>query len=996
MGRVPRSLRATPNELGPRQLVPQPNLNSVRFQHAGQRSVRPVATLTDRMTNLHRLMATLLIVAALTTGPGASRGAAVSCGNSAQPTMSVYLPNITKMLGGPDGWVTPFIVQNVGTVATTLEISFYRFSDGALLACRQVPNLRPGTSFADFPNNDTDLPADTQFSVVVRSFGAAIVSVVNEHQGLSTPVRNEALSYVGLSSGANTLALPYVAKLVNGWLVTFVVQNLGPSNANVTARFTSYDGTKTAIVSRLIGPGASRFVDPRVEPALVAGTEYSVTLTADQPIAAIANAHNDAAGVPAPMGFSYNAVATTPLPQVYVPSVARNADGIARTTRVVVQNTGAFDAVPTLSFQRIGAGQVNVTAPAPVRPGVAWTFDPRFLADGRTPCPAQGAPGCVGEGEWGLVVSGGTFAVLAMSLSPSTALGFIGTAAPGNRAYLPNVTRTLGGANGWTTPIVLQSAGATSATLRWYRFSDGSLVTRQNVFGLVPGSSVRVDPRSIGGLTDDTQYAIVVDGQGGNVVAMVMEFAFFGGDGAMAYEGFKATVDTTPVPATIVVTPTSASVATSATAQFTAAVKDQFDNPSQTTVSWSVTPPTLGTITPAGLFTAGGAFGSGTVTATAGTIMATASVTIVPPTTTTVGGITFKVDAAGPADVYTQTSISSSDSSSIVVQVNADVTAVQTDLGRRFAARPKVYVMTTTSSYGTAMQTIFGYSAAQAQQIATNSQGVFVAHAAALAANWQGLSRTKPVTTLRHELTHMMEHQIAANVDSVAWFNEGNANIEEFTIAGDQWDSMLSRYGASSMAATNTLLSFAEITSRDLWNARAEPALTNQYYQSTQLVQLLRNDVGQAGVLRILELMGTGQSFESAYAAQAGRPFSAFASGAATRLRAIAPSHPGVATATDNPLGAGLSFELFGFVPSSQVTVFVSGPASSTPRTVTVSSIGTYFNYLDSSWPPGTYTVSATSSGGTVTATGTHSVQGVGSVFFDAGTDIVLEFAAPL
>lgn len=939
---------------------------------------------------LRLLVAALLVVAAIIAGPGASGAAAASCGIASQPTMTLYLPNITKMLGGPDGWVTPFIVQNVGTAATTLEVSFYRFSDGALLACRQVTNLLPGTSFADFPNNDTDLPADTQFSVVVRSFGAAIVSVVNEHQGLSNPARNEALSYVGLSSGANTLALPYVAKFVNGWLVTVVIQNLGPANANISARFTSYDGTKTATVTRAIAPGASRFVDPSVEPALVAGTEYSVLLTADQPIAAIANAHNDAASVPAPMGFSYNAVAVSASAQIYVPSVARNADGIARTSRVVVQNAGTLDAVPTLSFQRFGTGQVNITAPAPVRPGAAWTFDPRLLADGRTPCPAQGAPSCVGEGDWGLVVSGGTFAVLAMSLSPSTALGFIGSSAPGNRAYLPNVTRTLGGANGWTTPIVLQSAGATGATLRWYRFSDGSLVTRQSVSGLVPGSSVRVDPRSVA-LSDDTQYAVVVDGLGGNIVALVMEFAFFGGDGAMAYEGFKATVDTVPSPATVSLAPATASVAAGGTAQFTAVVKDQFDNPSSSSVSWSVAPTNLGTITPSGLFTAGTGFGSGTVSATAGTVAATARLTVVAPTTTTVGGITFRLDVSGAADIYTETTVSATDSSSILVQANADVSAVQTDFGRRFAVRPKIYVMTTTSTYATAMQTIFGYTPAQAQQIATNSQGLFKPGSFAVAANWQVVSRAKPLTTIRHELAHMIEHQIAPNIDSVVWFNEGNANLEEFTIPGDQWDTMLSRYSAASMAATNTLFAIPDITSREVWNARPDPALSNQYHQASQLVQLLRSDLGQAGVLRIIELMGAGQSFESAYAVQAGRPFSSFAVNAAARLRAVSASYPAVATATDNPRGAGLSFVLYGFTPGAQATLFINGPATSIPRTVTVGPIGTYFSYLDAAWPPGTYTVSATWSGGTVTATGTHTLFSVGDVSFDAGVDLVLE-----
>src|SRR5229473_4019411 len=79
----------------------------------------------------------------------------IACAGGA-PTRTVYLPNITKTLGGRDGWYTPFIVQNTGTVATRLEVSFYKFSDGSLVTCRVVPALAPGTSYADVPNNDVD------------------------------------------------------------------------------------------------------------------------------------------------------------------------------------------------------------------------------------------------------------------------------------------------------------------------------------------------------------------------------------------------------------------------------------------------------------------------------------------------------------------------------------------------------------------------------------------------------------------------------------------------------------------------------------------------------------------------------------------------------------------------------------------------------------------------------------------------------------------------
>jgi len=124
-------------------------------------------------------------------------------------------------------------------------------------------------------------------------------------------------------------------------------------------------------------------------------------------------------------------------------------------------------------------------------------------------------------------------------ISPSTAMGYIALAQASQKFFLPNVTRTLGGTTGWTTPILLQSVTARSASVEWRRFSDGQLMVTQNLsFAL--GSAVRVDPRTVPGLTDDTQYAVTITGTDGTVAAIVSELNFLGGDGAMAYEGFAA------------------------------------------------------------------------------------------------------------------------------------------------------------------------------------------------------------------------------------------------------------------------------------------------------------------------------------------------------------------------------------------------------------------------------------------------------------------------
>ena len=64
-----------------------------------------------------------LVLAILAVGPLARPAAALDI----QPTTTIFLPNIVKMLGGDDGWNTPFIVQNVGSGAADLAFDFYLF-----------------------------------------------------------------------------------------------------------------------------------------------------------------------------------------------------------------------------------------------------------------------------------------------------------------------------------------------------------------------------------------------------------------------------------------------------------------------------------------------------------------------------------------------------------------------------------------------------------------------------------------------------------------------------------------------------------------------------------------------------------------------------------------------------------------------------------------------------------------------------------------------------
>ena len=437
-----------------------------------------------------------------------------------QPTTIIYLPNIVKMLGGADGWNTPFIVQNVGAAPTDVTFEFYRFSDGGLTRTRTVTALAPGTSVFDSPNHDEELAAEGQYSVVIKSFGSQIVAVVNEHQHEADPLRQEALSYDGLSSGSTKVFLPRVAAVALGWYCTVIAQNLGSSFAAVVADFRSFDGTKTAQLTRAIPPRGSKFIDPRFETALTAGTEYSVVMTSTQPIGVVVNCH--AEGPRGSRSYSYDGVLASSEVTSFGPYVATN---VSQRSRILVQNQGTTAAHPVMSLYPLGSStHVTIDGPTALQPGAVWEYD------------ASPAPGL--EAERTVVVEGGQFALLVEILGTANAMAYTGNTEWATRLYLPNITKTLGGPTGWTTPFVLQSQGAFVATVRWYRMSDGVLVyTQKPVFGLLlRRGGYKIDPRSFPQLADNTQYAVVIESSAGGVGAVVLETNERGGDSAMAYE----------------------------------------------------------------------------------------------------------------------------------------------------------------------------------------------------------------------------------------------------------------------------------------------------------------------------------------------------------------------------------------------------------------------------------------------------------------------------
>jgi hypothetical protein len=553
---------------------------------------------------------------------------------------------------------------------------------------------------------------------------------------------------------------------------------------------------------------------------------------------------------------------------------------------------------------------------------------------------------------------------------------------------LPIVMRAVGGTSGWTTLIYVQPGTATQATVRYYALGTGALVTSQTL--ALAATGTRLDPRALPALQDNAQYAVTIDGNGGTLTAIAHEQAGVGGDASMIYEGFA--LPSLPAglqPGSVMVQPGNATVASNATQQFSAAVKDQFGGPfSGAALAWTVVSSTLGVISQTGLFTAAAASGAGVVTVTTSGMAASAPVSVQGGATTAIiGGITFRVTSSAHADFFVEAAISDVDTQTLASLIEPAVSYLQVDFARSYVSRPQIYAFASGASIVAGWNSVLGATT----PAITNFSGVFIEETGRIGLNWPVMKTALPFATVRHELTHQMEHQLTHGLLFPAWFDEGMARFEDLSVPGGQYRILDSRATVVSMVATGTLLNVMNLSTSQFY-ALSAVRLYAAYEEGAETVRLMRADLTQAGIARMLEAVGVGQSFDAAYALVSGQPLSTFVSTRNARLAALAPS-PGIATAPDTFLGPGLSIEAYGLVPLASLTLTIrdqSGGVSLSSRAA--DEFGGYRTYLDSTWPITTYAITVTSGSTTLTiaAAKTTSLSSEALQFLEPGDRYLL------
>lgn len=167
------------------------------------------------------------------------------------------------------GWNSSINVQNVGTAATTVNVTY---SDGVTNTC----SLGPNASCLLYQPLEGHT-AGTYFSAILTA-DQPLVAVIN---AATSAAVGQAQTYNAFIAGGTKFGLPLTMKGYYGWNTSFTVQNIGSANVNVQITYAPDSsvgfGGKTYTAGP-IAPGANLEVYQPIDPDLPPGYHGAVTV----------------------------------------------------------------------------------------------------------------------------------------------------------------------------------------------------------------------------------------------------------------------------------------------------------------------------------------------------------------------------------------------------------------------------------------------------------------------------------------------------------------------------------------------------------------------------------------------------------------------------------------------------------------------------------------------------------------------------------------------
>ena len=313
-----------------------------------------------------------------------------------------------------------------------------------------------------------------------------------------------------------------------------------------------------------------------------------------------------------------------------------------------------------------------------------------------------------------------------------------------------------------------------------------------------------------------------------------------------------------------------------------------------------------------------------------------------------------------PPDLWVEDGVPAASADRLRTILQDDMAAVRAYFGRDFGRVPAIFVFATRGSFAAGLERDFGYPAGPAARLAAQSGGLLVTGLDAIVINAENTLGDRSLTILRHELTHVLLHELAGDTTMPAWLDEGLATlIERGGTGADDRERLVSL----SLAADRRI-SLDSLADAGQWLSRNEALAGHAYGIAAGAAEMLADRVTPSGLVPLLEALGRGVPLAEAYAARAPESLAAFIEAFPSRALAASCGRGIVASA---PGADGLTiYQLYGFPPNAAVSVTVDRASTHLAFSIVSDAAGAYAGTLGGTMPPGVYRVRASVSLGAV------------------------------
>ena len=313
--------------------------------------------------------------------------------------------------------------------------------------------------------------------------------------------------------------------------------------------------------------------------------------------------------------------------------------------------------------------------------------------------------------------------------------------------------------------------------------------------------------------------------------------------------------------------------------------------------------------------------------------------------------------AASDVDLAIAPGVAPEDAQRIAETADVVAPKIEEAFKRTYTYRPTIYVFSDEQQAADRLVQILGMTAEQAAREAKHP-GFAVANWIVVII-WEHVKDETQLYVVPHELTHVAVGEYDPRRSRVPpWLDEGLGRLAELMLPAMEWRDAEITYTTASMATTGTLFMLPGLAGSIFQTYRDPVEIAAAYAEAAQATRYLRDEIGQDGIVRMLELIGEGASFRVAYLRVTGKLTGNFEDDFPPRAAQIAPG-AGIAITASAPTGIGPFALAYGFPPKTTLNLVASNAAGRSTATGTTSPYGTAAVLLDP-LPAGSYTVVAT------------------------------------